>query len=526
MRTALLLLACCAVRAQYGPCTAEGTVTREGDGAPIPRARIFFNAPARLRTVVLGFISDDQGRFTATALDPTAYSIAVQKPGLLASSHSAARADLSRDCHKTGLALKLTPAAILSGRISVPPGSTPEGSRVEVLKRIWMGGRWQFRPAAAGTSGEGGEYRISNVPAGSYLLRAQPPASSSFSFRSAGGPELFVSPSYYPGVLSPAQARNIAVDAGAELAGLDFALLSTPLYRVSGKILSSEGLKAPAWCTVLLRSNPPGLQHEARYQASDGTFSFPTVAPGEYDLLAVSAESTNFGSAARRIVINNGDLESLDIALEPPVPVLFKAILPNSAASGSGIEVSLRPLSSRTLDQEPVALPSNGKVKLFAFVRERYRIELKTKQSNLYLRSVLAAGRPLPSFVVDYSRPDAPDELTLEIAADGAVIEGTASGLSGISRCFAVLVPSDLSRLADAALLTTPISIDGRFRFTSVPPGDYLVYAFFQPLSDAFDLQPMLQEPGWVPTFKGLPLTVTAAPGSTVRIQLNAQPAP
>ncbi len=526
MRSALLLFSCALLRAQYGPCTAEGSVSREGDGAPLARARILFRASSRQNSIVLGYFSDDQGRFTATSLDPAVYSISVQKPGLIASTRSASSINLGRNCHASGLDLKLTPAAILSGRVTAPQGTAPEGARVEVLKRIWLNGRWQFRPVAAATAGAGGDYRISSVPAGSYLLRALPPTTSGVSFRSAGGPELFVAASYYPGALSPAQARTVPVVAGGESAGLDFALLSTPLYRVAGRIQSSEGLKAPAWCVVSLRSNPPGIVHEARYQASDGTFEFPDVIPGEYDLLAVSAESTNYGSASRRILVNNGDIEGLSIPLEPPLPVLFTAKLSGGAPTDFGLEVSLRPVNGRTLDQEPVAVPASGVVKLFAFVRDRHRVEIRTRQPNLYLKSVVAAARPLPNAVIDYSRPDAPDELTLEIAGDGAVIEGTASGLSGIFRAFAVLVPADISRLADAALLTTPISINGGFRFTSVPPGDYLAYAFFQPLGDAFDLLPMLQEPGWVPSFRGQPAPLRAAPNSTLRVQLAAQPAP
>jgi hypothetical protein len=526
MRAALLLLLLTPAFAQQGPCTVEGTVTRAGDGAPVPHARIFFRTTSTQQALVLGYFSGDDGRFTATGLNPATYSLSVQKRGLLAAPKSPTSINLSRDCHARGLALSLSPAATLSGRVTAPAGLGSGGVRVEAQRRAWFNGRWQYRATASVNANALGEFRIANLPAGGYILRAYPAGPQSVSFRNLGGPEQSISPSYFPGVLSSTQARPVAVEAGAEAAGLDFPLLLTPLVRVAGRIVSSEGLKAPAWCSVSLRSSPPGSSFDARYQASDGSFVFPEVPPGDYDLLAYSAESASVGSASRRIRVDANDLDGLDVALDPPFTLQARATLQGGTLPASGLHVRLHPLTLRGVEEEPVPVAADGAVEFNAFLRDRYRVEFTSTQPDIYLKSILVAGRALPSTVLDITDPSSARELMLLLANDGGRVEGVATGFATASLGFAVLVPADLSQLSSATLRTAQISIDGRFRLASVPPGDYLVYAFSQSLGGAFQLEPMLQDPGWVPTFKGPATTLRVEPNSLAKVQLSVQPPP
>jgi hypothetical protein len=526
MRASLLLLLALPALAQSGPCSAEGIVVRAGDRAPVPRARIFFRATNPQNPVVLGYFSNDDGRFLATGLDPAAYTISVHKRGLLAASNSPSSIQLSGHCNSSGLTLTLSPAATLSGRISAPAGLSSAGIRVEAQKRVWFNGRWQPRGVASASANSSGEYRLPGLPAGSYFVRAYPSGPQTVSFRDLGGPEQSVSPTYFPGVLTSAQARPVTVESGAELGGLDFALVLATFVRVSGRILGSEGLKAPAWCSVTLRSSPPGATYDARYQPSDGSFVFPEVPPGDYDLLAYSAESSNTGSASRRIRVDSSDLDGLDIPLEPPFTLTARVTLPNAALPPSGLSVRLRPLTLRGLEEESVAVSPEGAVEFSAFLRDRYRVEFASTHPGIYLHSIRAAGRLVPGSILDLTEPGSVKDLTFELAADGGRVEGFASGAGVASRSFAVLVPADLSRLAGAMLRTAQISIGGRFSLAGIPPGDYLAYAFSEPPGQAFQLETMLQDPAWVPTFKGPGANLRIEPSQTATVQLSVQPPP
>lgn len=526
MRPSLLLLLAVPALAQRGPCTAEGFVVRAGDGAPVPNARVFFRSANPQQPLVLGYFSGDDGRFFATGLDAAAYTLSVLKRGLLATPTSPASINFSHNCNASGLTLTLSPAATLSGRISVPAGLPSGGIRVEAQKRAWFNGRWQYRGVASANANSSGEYRLPNLPAGSYVVRAYPSSPQTVSFRDLGGPEQSVSASYFPGVLISTQARAVTVESGAELGGLDFPLLLTPYVRVSGRVLSGEGLKAPAWCSVSLRSSPPGATYDARYQPADGSFVFPEVPPGEYDLLAYSAETANIGSASRRIRIDSSDLEGLEIPLDPPFTLTARVTLPDTALPPSGLTVRLRPLTLRGVEEEAVPVSPEGTAEFSAFLRDRYRVELSSTRPDIYLNSIRIAGRPISGSVLDLTELVTLKDLTLELAANGGRVEGFATGSAVASQSFAVLVPADLSRLAGSTLRTAQISIDGRFALTSVPPGDYLVYAFSQPLGQAFQLEQMLQDPAWVPTFKGPATNLRIDPNQLAKVHLSVQPPP
>ena len=385
MRAALLLFAL-PLLAQQGPCTIQGTALRTGDNAPVPRARIFLRSTNPQTPIVLGYFSGDAGTFLATGLDPAAYTLAVRRRGLIAAPDSPSSINLSRNCHVTGLTLSLTPAAVLSGRVSAPPGLPASGIRVEAQRRAWFNGRWQYRTIAAVNAGAGGEYRISNLPAGAYLLRAWPATPQTVSFREPGGPDQSVSPSYYPSVYSPAQARQVTVESGQESPGLDFSLLLASFVRVAGRVLSVEGLKAPAACSVSLRSIPPALTIDARYNPADGTYLFPEVPSGEYDLLAYSVETATIGSATRRIEVAANDIEGFDIPLDPPFTVKAKVKLPNGVLPDSGLRVRLHPLTLRGVEEEPVDVAQDGAVEFSAFLKDRYRVEFTSDRPDIYLK--------------------------------------------------------------------------------------------------------------------------------------------
>lgn len=526
MRAALLpLLLALPLAAQTGPCTVQGRVLRAGDNAPVPHARLFFRTTSSSTPLTLGYFSSDDGSFTATGLEPAPYSLTVRRRGLLAAPSSPTSVNLSANCHAANLVLTLSPAATLAGRVSAPPSLTSTSIRVEAQRRAWINGRWHYRTVSAAQAAPTGEFRLPDLPAGAYILRAWPANPQSVSFRGAGGPDESVAPTYYPGALLSAQARPIPVASGTEVAGLDFSLLLTPYFRVSGRVLSAEGLKSPAACSVTLTSSPPGLTLSARYRPEDGTFQFPEVPPGDYDLLAYSVETANIGSATRRITVSGADLEALDIALDPPATLKAKVTSPAPIPQGT-LHLRLRPQTLRDVEEEPVSIPEDGEVEFTAFLKDRYRLEFTTKTPGIYLRSITLSGRPHQGTILDLTEIVQPGALVIHLANDGSPVEGIATGAEVASQSYAVLVPADLSRLANATLLTAQISIDGRFRFPVVPPGDYLAYAFTQPLGQSFQLNQMLQDPAWVPTFQGPPVTLNVQPRQPVKLQLSTQPPP
>jgi hypothetical protein len=99
-------------------------------------------------------------------------------------------------------------------------------------------------------------------------------------------------PTFYPGTTSIDDAQKVAVAAGQEVGGVDFALASTRVVRVSGTAMTSEG-RPMANATIMLfpRSAMEGggmmmMMPQGGRTDVDGTFAVPNIAPGEYVIRA------------------------------------------------------------------------------------------------------------------------------------------------------------------------------------------------------------------------------------------------
>ena len=532
MKVLALLAVAAGAYAQTGPCAAEGTVLQDGNGAPVARARVLFRK-AGTASVALGYFTDDNGRFRAEGLDGTPYGVTVDKAGFLPPlaarrPRSGPRVDLGKGCQTTGLQYLLIPSAILTGRLMDTNGQPAARANVQAQRRGWLNGRWQFRTVSSARANEQGEFRISRLPAGQYVLRATPAGPMTVSFRDPAGPTHYVAPAYYPGVYEPAQARMISVETGVEQGGFDFGPMLVPFLTVSGRVLDAEGQGAPSHCQVLLRpADGYGEERVGRYAAQTGEFNFPEVAPGRYQLLAYAAGATTIATASRELELTENDLGGLQLQLEPPSAVKGRATLQGGSLPVGAIQVNLLPMSPKVAAASPAQIEEDGTFTIPLVGHDRYRIAVTSNQPNIYLRSVSAGGKPQPGHWVDWTIAG-PREIGVLLANDGGRLEGAISGRTGLSEnVFVVLVPADMERLAGSTLIVGHAGLaEGRFRITSIPPGDYLAYAFAIGMGDGENDPAMLADPAWVPFYKGPGTAVRIEPNSPARVTLAILPLP
>lgn len=96
-------------------------------------------------------------------------------------------------------------------------------------------------------------------------------------------------PTYYPGTAIVDEAQRVSVGAGQEVNGVDFNLVTTRTVRVSGTALTSDGKPMTSAMVMMMSRSmleggmmmPQGAQTDA-----NGSFTLPSVAPGEYVLQA------------------------------------------------------------------------------------------------------------------------------------------------------------------------------------------------------------------------------------------------
>jgi hypothetical protein len=131
-----------------------------------------------------------------------------------------------------------------------------------------------------GVTNDAGEFRVSRLEPGNYLLLVQPRADVD-----EDGPPTQSLPTLYPGVLTRDQAALIAVDRGGSVTGLEVPLVDGTVGRVTGRLIeSTSGLPATGGFVhvrAVVSGVPDQFETATASAKPDGTFELK-LAPGEY----------------------------------------------------------------------------------------------------------------------------------------------------------------------------------------------------------------------------------------------------
>jgi hypothetical protein len=245
----------------------------------------------------------------------------------------------------TALKMRLWKFGVITGAIVDDGGEPAIGVKVQVARRLVMGGRARYVPGAQTTTDDRGTFRINNLTPGNYVvvvpqtpvsmptavmsslidsITGAGPAGGGFALLDAmtsgidpsaamqGGVRMgdymvassglvpIMGPdgrlqvfqtAFYPGAASPVQATVLALASGEEKSEINFQLRLIPTSRVSGVALGADG--APVGnLGVRLVVPGDGAVSESEFDVAtamtkaDGTFTFFGVPPGQFVLRA------------------------------------------------------------------------------------------------------------------------------------------------------------------------------------------------------------------------------------------------
>jgi Carboxypeptidase regulatory-like domain len=279
-----------------------GRVTVEGTNTPIASARVIllpgarpagpFGPPPQTTT-------DQDGRFAFNRIAPGDYRVEAQKSGFAPVSD----ANPSRTVHVAAgqaiddLEVHLQKGAAISGRLVDASGEPVADARVMAMRRLDQRGVGSPRLMPAGgpsqQTNDLGEFRVSGLPPGEYVIAAVPQGAFGAPFGGPGTPpparasqpRTTTTTTFYPGTTDQAAAQPIAVAAGAEVGNITFTMQSAPAFRVSGIVVDENGNPVAGAMVMLMgdpRSGmflgPAGNGHSQ----DDGRFVIEGVTPGNY----------------------------------------------------------------------------------------------------------------------------------------------------------------------------------------------------------------------------------------------------
>ncbi len=326
-----------------GKGSISGTISIAGTGQPARRARVSLNSPGEAggnRSTM----TDDQGRFTFTALPAGRFNLSASKPGHVSVTYGSRRPGAGSG---TGTPIQLVDGQRVEVRMQMPRGGVITGTAVDehgeaipgtpvpVFRFVLQGGQRTLQSAGSSQTDDRGVYRVYGLQPGDYIVSATPRNSGAGADAERLQAEMTVlserlremnnveegqartimdriaqlkesapsqdeastgyAPIYYPGTTSPSSAATVSVGPGEEKGSIDFQYQVVPIARVEGIVTSAVSQPLPPNIQISLVNTGfpvPGLNPGSVRADREGTFKIANVPPGQYSIVARATINT------------------------------------------------------------------------------------------------------------------------------------------------------------------------------------------------------------------------------------------
>jgi hypothetical protein len=448
-------------------CTIEGTITDARSGAPIPNATLILSQTAGGQPKVFDSVSDATGKFTLKDLVPGGYNLVATTGG-----HSRRTVSINCSPPVTTINFVLPSEGVISGSVMDDEGRPVQRARITLLLLFYLGGEKRFVSVGESMADNQGQFRLDNLPEGTYYLQAAAPDSGK-------KPSDRVNvPTFYPSALESYGAAPVRIRGPGEMSGTDIRLRKARAFSVSGSLLA--GAVAENVRDFFVRLIPADLRTPGpRFTIRDekGHFDFPGVVPGSYTLIACKIGSRN-SIARSRVEIVDRDVEDVELVLDAGnrVTGIVSSDDKDSGAPPPGIRIDL--LSWENLPVFSSEIATGTGFTLANTPAAIYRVAV-SRSSRWFAKALRVDGRDILDWIADLTAPQ-PHTLEIVLGADAGRITGYARDGSGNPRpkTLMTLVPGGNGPLTTPQYATTVSDDQGRYVFTGVQPGAYKVFAW------------------------------------------------
>jgi protocatechuate 3,4-dioxygenase beta subunit len=504
MKSTLLLACLCAagpLASGYQSATGsiEGQVVNLNTGRPVGRATVSLNnstgrptrpgqPPPQYNRATTE--TDDQGKFVFPNLEPGGYNITAQRQGYAGQNvgyQMSSQLFLGAQQQLQGVVVKLTPQAVITGKVLDQNGDPLERASVNVIREQYYLGTVQWMNSGSGQTNDLGEYRIAGITPGQYRLSATYRGRMMYSLNQAlpDKPEMTYVTTYYPDVTDLAAAKLVNVNAGAETRA-DIQLKMAATVRIRGRIIDPSGSNQMASVTLVSKNGVPGAMSmgaiTAGASSADGSFEVTGAVPGDYFLLARKNVSSGMASNANSL----GAVLPITVG-DKPIDGAVLRLAPSRDVKGTVQVEGNTPVDLRTLTIQTNSLDGlNGGPMPFVRGIEGSEFTLKNvapgrstitvfnASATYYVKSIQYGGKEVTASGEDLTTGGS---LAIVLSTNGAQLAGRVMDADGKppARINLTLVPSGGQAFS---LEQAGADRNGEFRFRMLRPGEYKLYAW------------------------------------------------
>jgi hypothetical protein len=533
---AYLLPAACLLYAQQPApletndrCRIQGRAVNAMTGEPVQRANLTLRMTTSLEATPRTAVSDADGRFFFEGLPPGTYMLLGERNGFVTQPYGTRPPTLgptplpiSAGQVVKGVEFRLVPQAVIAGKVVDDEGVAVSRAMV---RAVATGGARGIPPLPLGmaTTNDVGEFRIAGLSAGQYVLAVSHMPMSAFS-RGEVRPQDVLITTYHPSAATFSDATPLEVKAGQDLTGITIQMRRGRVYAVEGTVVATAVDRK--FSDLTLRLMPRDTMRQLVAPATilsggaikpDGAFEIRNVEPGEYNLILALRSRPGAPLARLSVVVAQADVKGVVLKFGEPIKITGVIRMEGpQEADFSGSRIGLREAEGMSYNAPYAAATADGAFTVEDVSRQRYMVEVTRLPTGAYVKSIRLGGQEIGDTGIDLSQASSAPSLEILVSPSGATLEGviTAAGKPAAGSRV-VLVPDPLR--AELALRRRIGIADqnGKFSIRGVPPGEYRLYAFADPL---FDPMP---DPGFLKSIENKAVKVSLREGDRKQVEVT-----
>jgi hypothetical protein len=489
--------------AAKGTGVIRGRVVAADTGRPLRRARITVSSSELGSNSSRSTSTDQLGRYEFRELPAARYRVAVTRSGYLGLDYGQRRpGEQGRPLQlaEAGLAERIDFAlprmSVVTGRVSDETGEPMEGVTVIAMRSLFFEGRRRLVPIATATTDDEGEYRLQKLAPASYVVMAS--TRETWTVVDPNGKEAVFgyAPTYFPGILSGAEARRVPVALGQQIPSIDLSLIPGRAAKISGTALDSRG---KAFTRVNLSDDIRGINFASfrgagsAAVAADGSFTITNVTPGEYRLSAARTTGEPGGDpelAETTVIVDGNDLENVVLSGSVGGTVSGRIVVDGGAAppKWSSVQVSVRqPLRNQSSPGLLGTFRNSGSARVkedgtfvveHVFDRARFQVTLP---EGWMLKSVTHGDKDITDAELSMRSGEALDDVDVVITDRVTTVSGQLIDDKNqpIHEATLIVFRSEANQWFESSRAVRAARPDqqGQWRLRALPPGDYLAVA-------------------------------------------------